>query len=376
MLRIQFISILMAGVCSSFPVAAQTWIDDLLTDLGASDSWDERKRIDWGVLPGPFYNPELGVGMGVAAIGLYRADALDRQTQPSTLSLTGFVSSTGAFGIGFENNTLFSQDQWRFFLKGNMKSTPTGYWGVGDEMGSRPENKLHYTADEMALTPQLFYRVAQSTYLGVGSSLFYSSVKDKADNRYPASSPLAFGSSVMNAGISSHFLYDSRDFIPNPYRGQVFSVNYTYYSPSLGSESAFSALESRYSYYHLIAERDVLAWDLYSRVTSGAVPWNMLSQLGNDKRMRGYYEGQYIDRNLLAAQVEYRKHLTGRHGMVLWVGAGAITAQAKALFTQAHWLPNAGIGYRFEFKPRVNIRLDFGVGKNTSGFYFHVNEAF
>ncbi|MGL4978357.1 MAG: hypothetical protein ACRC5U_02065 [Plesiomonas sp.] len=48
----------------STPVFTQTWVDDLLADLGASDSWDESKRIDWGVLPGPFYNPELGVGMG------------------------------------------------------------------------------------------------------------------------------------------------------------------------------------------------------------------------------------------------------------------------------------------------------------------------
>jgi hypothetical protein len=33
------------------------------------------------------------------------------------------------------------------------------------------------------------------------------------------------------------------------------------------------------------------------------------------------------------------------------------------------WLP-------FEFKPRVNIRLDYGIGKGSSGFYFQVGEAF
>ncbi|MDI8083742.1 hypothetical protein MJN69_28740, partial [Salmonella enterica subsp. enterica serovar Kentucky] len=39
-------------------------------------------------------------------------------------------------------------------------------------------------------------------------------------------------------------------------------------------------------------------------------------------------------------------------------------------------LPSAGVGYRFEFKPRVNVRLDYGVGKASSGFYFQVGEAF
>ena len=40
------------------------------------------------------------------------------------------------------------------------------------------------------------------------------------------------------------------------------------------------------------------------------------------------------------------------------------------------WLPSAGVGYRCEFKPRVNVRLDYGIGKGSSGFYFQVGEAF
>ncbi|WP_158609878.1 hypothetical protein [Klebsiella quasipneumoniae] len=40
------------------------------------------------------------------------------------------------------------------------------------------------------------------------------------------------------------------------------------------------------------------------------------------------------------------------------------------------WLPSGGVGYRFEFKPRVNVRLDYGIGKGSSGFYFQVGEAF
>ncbi len=41
-----------------------------------------------------------------------------------------------------------------------------------------------------------------------------------------------------------------------------------------------------------------------------------------------------------------------------------------------HWLPSAGVGYRFEFKPRMNVRLDFGVGRNSTGVYFQVGESF
>lgn len=39
-------------------------------------------------------------------------------------------------------------------------------------------------------------------------------------------------------------------------------------------------------------------------------------------------------------------------------------------------LPSYGLGYRWEFKNRVNIRLDYGIGKDQSSFYFNINEAF
>ena len=49
-------------------------IDDALSGLGSNNQFDRSKTIDWGVLPGPFYTPELEAGIGVALVGLYQAD--------------------------------------------------------------------------------------------------------------------------------------------------------------------------------------------------------------------------------------------------------------------------------------------------------------
>ena len=38
--------------------------------------------------------------------------------------------------------------------------------------------------------------------------------------------------------------------------------------------------------------------------------------------------------------------------------------------------PNYGAGLRWELKKRVNVRLDYGFGKKTSGFLLNINEAF
>ena len=39
-------------------------------------------------------------------------------------------------------------------------------------------------------------------------------------------------------------------------------------------------------------------------------------------------------------------------------------------------LPNYGLGLRVEFKHNVNIRIDYGFGKETAGFVFQFAEAF
>ena len=91
--------------------------------------------------------------------------------------------------------------------------------------------------------------------------------------------------------------------------------------------------------------------------------------------MRGYYEGRYRDQNLIEAQVELRQNIKKRHGMVVWIGAAQIFEQMKDMrFRQT--LPNGGIGYRWEFKKGINVRLDYGLSKNGGGFIFSLNEAF
>ena len=62
-----------------------------------------------------------------------------------------------------------------------------------------------------------------------------------------------------------------------------------------------------------------------------------------------------------------------RHGMVAWMGTGSV---AENLSGFSNWLPNFGFGYRFEVQPRMNLRIDIGMGRETSGFYFNFNEAF
>lgn len=352
-----------------------SWIDRLLARLGAADKVDLSKGIDWGILPGPFYNPEMGLGLGMAAIGLYKpANALP-DTQLSTLNLRGFITTKGAVGLVVDNETYFGDDGLRLRVSGGVINMPTAYWGIGYDNAVNSANEEKYTRREFFFEPRFEIRLLPYTYAGAGLAIQNTQATSLERGAASAIATDPNGPSVFSSGVSFHLAYDSRDFIPNPYKGQAAILDTTIYRRGLGSNTDFEKVEWSYDIYHRMRERDVLAFDLYGHFSWGDVPWNMLAILGENNRMRGYFMGQYRDRNMMATQVEYRWHIAGRHGMVFWGGAGAIAPKPGDLFS-ARWLPTAGVGYRFEFKPRVNVRFDVGFGRQTHGVYFQINEAF
>lgn len=115
--------------------------------------------------------------------------------------------------------------------------------------------------------------------------------------------------------------------------------------------------------------------ELHTLFNYGDVPWTMMAQVGVLGRMRGYYEGRYRDRNIMEGQVELRQHIKGRNGIALWVGLANVFPDFKHVYYD-EILPNYGVGYRWEFKERVNIRLDFGFTRDNPNFTFNINEAF
>ncbi|HDG9807764.1 TPA: BamA/TamA family outer membrane protein [Raoultella planticola] len=354
---------------------SQEHIDDWLKNLGASNQFDASKGIDWGVMPGPFYTPELGLGIGTAMVGMYRPDPGDTVSQNSTLTLSGYASSTGAFGISVKNYAFFADDLWRIFVEGSLANTPTYYWGQGFTAADNDGGKEKYTAQVLTLRPTVYRQLVDNVYLGVGWSLAAQNADETDRDDLPKIESTPQGPSVFSSGFSIDVNWDDRDFVPNPRQGQYADLRYTHYAPGLGSDTRFDEWHLHYSRYTALSEKSVLAWESDGVFTQGDVPWSMLPLLGSDERMRGYYQGRYRDKNVLSTQLEYRRQLTWRHGIVAWVGAGTMGPSVDSL-NDGRWLPTAGVGYRFEFKPRVNIRLDYGIGKGSSGFYFQVGEAF
>jgi outer membrane protein assembly factor BamA len=348
-------------------------IDAFLGTMGADDQYHQAKGVNWTVLPGPFYTPELKLGLGAAAAGLYRVDPNDKVTQNSSISFTGFVSTSGALGLGLNNYTFFSDDQWRLFVTGSVAKIPTEFWGVGYDAAQGSGQK--YTQDSFSVHPQVFYRLVDNLYAGVGWD--FSTLNAKVDDPQPGDTFSRYTDSTtpQSSGATFALNYDTRDAITQPKKGQYASASYSLFDPSLGSDTHFTALQLQYNYYFPLNENDVLAFDAWGRFARRDVPWDRLSQAGDDRRLRGYYQGRYRDKDVVSSQIEYRKKLNWRHGYVLWLGAGSL-GDSLGKMGQHPILPTLGAGYRFEIKPNMNLRLDLGVGRESAGFYFQVAEAF
>lgn len=351
------------------------WIDGLLENLGADGEYNQDKLIDFSVLPGPFYNPEMSFGVGVSAIGLYQVDKNDEVSQLSSLIINGFASANGALGVAVENKTFLQQDSLRFYVDAVISDAPEVYYGKGYHDNRQDSNKVTFDSRQLSLTPSLRKRISAQTFVGVGMDLSYTAADDIDDGDSTIDSS-ALVESSRSIGINLLANYDTRDSVLSPSSGRLVELNSQWYSKTFGSETDFNVQSLLYSEYLSVGEGgDVLAWQVHGRFTQGDVPWDQLSLLGGGGLLRGYNSGRYRDEQMLLAQVEYRLNLPGRHGMVFWGGAGGLAERVDQL-SMDELLPTAGIGYRFSVKPKVNLRLDMGFGNGDSGFYFNVNEAF
>ena len=121
----------------------------------------------------------------------------------------------------------------------------------------------------------------------------------------------------------------------------------------------------------------MLAGQAYVEATSGDAPFDQLSLVGSSMIMRGYTRGRYRDRDLAAAQIEYRVPIAGRFGVAAFAGGGTVAPTLSDL-ASSKLLPSFGGGVRYLLLPkqRTTVRVDYGMGKGASGLYVAFNESF
>lgn len=332
----------------------------------------EHKKFDFSIIGGPHYSTDTKLGIGLVAAGLYRANANDTLLPPSNVSLFGDVSTVGFYMLGIRGTHIFPQDKYRADYTIYFYSFPCKFWGMGYDMGDDDSNKSDMKRWQARFKVSFLFHLGDNLYLGPMVS--YDYVIGRRIERPELLNGMDQHTWNIGAGFSA--VYDTRDVLTYPHRGFYINLSQCFRPRFMGNDYAFSTTELQVDAYQRVWKGAILAEDFRTMLNFGNPSWGMMALLGNSNSMRGYYEGRYRDKHKMEAQVELRQHVWKRNSLTTWVGAGTVFHKFSEMRSR-HILPNFGIGYRWEFKKNVNVRLDYGFGKaGQTGFLFSINEAF
>lgn len=329
------------------------------------------KKIDYSLIGGPGYSNDTKLSLGILGAALYTSGDSATVTSQSNATLYTVFSITGYYNFGFRGVHFTPGDHWRMNYKISFWSMPTYFWGIGYDIERHDENKTKYRHLNSEVRLSADYHMFENCYIGPAVHFSYTKAAKVEDDALWNGERLR----TFNYGVGFDINYDNRDNITAPHSGWFLCLEQRFYPRFLLNKSAFSSTGINASNYFGAWRDAIIAVNLRGLFTYGNTPWSMLPYLGGSYTMRGYYEGRYRDKNALDVTVELRQHIWHRSSAVAWVGAGTVFSKFDQI-QMRRILPNYGIGYRWEFKKNVNVRLDLGFGKGESGFVFNINEAF
>ncbi|MFS4481732.1 BamA/TamA family outer membrane protein [Hyunsoonleella sp. 2307UL5-6] len=326
------------------------------------------------------YSPETNFAFGTGAKYLFKFNGSGDETRVSNMPMTLQYTLNSQFFLfsGFEVFT--NQEKW--VIEGNLlfQNYPRLYYGIGSQTPSRAEEQYDYY---QFLVEPIFLKRMFLKYLFVGAGFRYNKIYNtefEANGLIAQNQPNGFNGSI-SVGAEVAMLYDSRSNILNAQDGWYFEFTHGKYDKVLGGTDIFNLTRFDLRGFFDISKqnKDVLAFQFLGQFSRGDLPFSEFSFFGGSEIMRGYQEGRFVDRDLLATQIEYRKNFkNSRWGLVGFAGTGDVYRNVSD-FQIKNLKPNFGAGARFSIDKteNLNLRFDIGFGESgNSGFYFGIAEAF
>jgi len=374
-------------VTVGYPCQTLLWIAVLLVALHAEaqipikqDSINKsgNKRTLFA-FPAIIHSPELSFAFGGAGNYYFRMGH-DSTVRTSFIQALGLISLRKQLVFGVESTIFFPNERYLLRTQASVSHFPDRFWGLGNT--SEAANREKYTIGQYFLFPQLLRKLRNNLFLGVAyefQNVFffdYGNGKPAGESIFDQENVAGRNGSIVS-GLGLIFLYDGRNNTFNSSSGYYFSYYINQFTPVLGSQFTFLSQSLDARKYIPVGEKYVLAFQVVGNFAHGDVPVRSLFNIGSSSMLRGYYEGRYADKNLLAAQTEFRAPIIWRIGVVGFAGVGRVSHTLSQMsFSALKESYGLGLRYSVDKKEKLNLRLDFGWGKHSNGIYFNLAEAF
>lgn len=335
------------------------------------------RKNQWRFSPLPvvYYSPETKLGFGVL-LGANKTLGNDSLTTGSYLQ-TSFIYTLNKQYEWSNIGRIYSPGNKRIFdYKLYYAFFPEFYYGY--QVENPQDYELPIEFNRMWIQLKQLWRVSGNMYVGgYGrfNRIYNLSIPSDVNPEMPLP-PGHLGYHV--AGFSPLFVIDSRNSQVYPRTGKYLELQWVAH-PGFMSDFVYGNLRVDFRFYKKTdwLKDDVIATQFTLNLNDGDVPFRDMADIGGSNTMRGYYRGYFRYRNMYSWQTEYRFMVHRYVGFAAWVGLATLSEDWDAPFRHSV-KPSAGLGLRLRINQtdKLNVRADYGFGKNQQGLYLDAAEAF
>ncbi len=279
-----------------------------------AEASEKKKKKKFG-LPGsivaaplPIVSPAIGAGI-IPAVGyIFPFGKDDKLSPPSTIGAAGLITNNGSSGFALGGQLFMKENKYEItslYVHGNVNYN---LYGVGTAAG---DANLKVPLDQAG---QLYFgealrRIPWQFFIGPRFWTGDSVVTVRPSNGETAVPPADLG---LHTTLRALGLQLSRDTRPNhfyPTTGMFTQFTSDFFAKALGSKYTFQSYRFTFNKYGTVGKNQVLAYNLFNCNTGGDPPFYGNCIYGTNNELRGYEAGRYLDRYMIATQLEYRVSL-------------------------------------------------------------------
>ena len=318
---------------------------------------------------------ETDWGFGGILAHFFKAEKRDTAIRTSDINLLGLYTLRKQLILVLSSTIFFPGEDHIARFQASYSYYPDNFWGLGNHTAH--SDKEAFSEKQFFINPQFLKRVKGNMYLGLTYEFQHSGAvtykpggvfdREKIVGRY--------GGNTSGAGpILS---WDTRNHAYSPDRGFFAEIQYVYFDQHLGSDFNFRVLSIDLRKFIHLSQQSVLALQGLGGFGSGNTPFRKLEELGGADMMRGLYGGRFADKCLMAYQAEYRRFLFWRLGIVGFAAAGEVAPDpGRFELDGLHYAYGGGMRFMLSKEEKLNLRIDYGVGKHSNAFTVQLREAF
>jgi outer membrane protein assembly factor BamA len=322
-----------------------------------------------------FHLPETRWGIGAAASYQFHIDRSDTVSPGSQVQFGLAYTQNKQFLVYLPYNLWWSQRKNNLSGELGFYDYSYPFFGVGfDQKGDLDEQ---YEVSFPRLRANFLRLITNGWYLG-GRWWYedYRITKREEDGKLIRNNvPGAAGNKTSGPGLV--VVYDNRDGVFETRKGYYLELVWHHQSRLTASEYYYERFRFDFRKFFPLGLKNSLGVQAFGDFLTGAVPFSQMASIGGSKRMRGFYEGHFRDKNMLMIQTEARIKVYRKWGLTVFAQSGVLANdRLKFALPYSHSAAGAGIRYMFDAKRRVNVRLDYAISKEAQLMYFTIGEAF